>query len=34
MRALELDGPAVIDVPIDYRENVLLTERLGALSGL
>ena len=34
MRALELDSPAVIDVPIDYRENVLLTERLGALSGL
>jgi acetolactate synthase-1/2/3 large subunit len=34
MRALELDGPAVIDVPIDYRENVRLTERLGALSGL
>jgi acetolactate synthase-1/2/3 large subunit len=33
-RALELDGPAVIDVPIDYRENVRLTERLGALSGL
>jgi acetolactate synthase-1/2/3 large subunit len=34
MRALEVDGPAVIDVPIDYRENVRLTERLGALSGL
>ena len=34
MRALELDGPAVIDVPIDYRENLRLTERLGALSGL
>jgi acetolactate synthase-1/2/3 large subunit len=33
-RALDLDGPAVIDVPIDYRENVRLTERLGALSGL
>ena len=33
-KALELDGPAVIDVPIDYRENVRLTERLGALSGL
>ena len=33
MRALELDGPAVIDVPIDYGENVRLTERLGALSG-
>jgi len=34
MRALELQEPAVIDVPIDYRENVKLTERLGALSGL
>ncbi len=34
MRALDLDGPAVIDVPIDYAENVRLTERLGALSGL
>jgi acetolactate synthase I/II/III large subunit len=33
MKALALDGPAVIDVPIDYRENVRLTERLGALSG-
>jgi acetolactate synthase I/II/III large subunit len=33
-RALDLDGPAVIDVPIDYRENVRLTERLGALAGL
>ena len=34
MKALELDGPSVIDVPIDYSENVRLTERLGALSGL
>jgi acetolactate synthase I/II/III large subunit len=34
MRALDLDGPSVIDVPIDYAENVRLTERLGALSGL
>ena len=34
MRALELGEPAVIDVPVDYRENVRLTERLGALSGL
>jgi len=33
MRALEVDGPAVIDVPIDYRENLRLTEQLGALSG-
>jgi acetolactate synthase-1/2/3 large subunit len=33
-RALEHDGPAVIDVPIDYAENVRLTERLGALAGL
>jgi acetolactate synthase I/II/III large subunit len=34
MRGLELDGPCVIDVPIDYAENVRLTQRLGALSGL
>jgi acetolactate synthase I/II/III large subunit len=34
MRALELPGPSVIDVPIDYSENVRLTERLGALAGL
>ncbi|CAN5603849.1 acetolactate synthase large subunit [soil metagenome] len=33
MKALELGAPAVIDVPIDYRENFRLTERLGALSG-
>ncbi len=33
-RALDLDVPSVIDVPIDYAENVRLTERLGALSGL
>jgi hypothetical protein len=29
-----VDGPALVDVPIDYGENVRLTERLGALSGL
>ena len=34
MRALETPGPSVIDVPIDYAENVRLTERLGALAGL
>ena len=33
MRALEVDGPAVVDVPIDYGENLRLTERMGALSG-
>ena len=33
MRALEVDGPALVEVPIDYRENVRLTEHLGALSG-
>ena len=33
-RALDLPGPSVIDVPIDYSENVRLTERLGALAGL
>jgi acetolactate synthase-1/2/3 large subunit len=32
MRALEHDGPALVDVPIDYAENLRLTERLGGLS--
>jgi len=32
MKALELDGPALVEVPIDYRENLRLTERLGSLS--
>jgi len=34
MAALEVDGPALVEVPIDYRENLRLTERLGALSGM
>ena len=34
MRALEVDGPSVVDVPIDYAENVRLTEHLGALAGM
>ncbi len=32
MRALEVDGPSVVEVPIDYAENLRLTERLGALA--
>ncbi|WP_221568541.1 acetolactate synthase large subunit [Alkalihalobacillus sp. TS-13] len=28
-RAFELDRPVVIDCPVDYKENVRLTERLG-----
>jgi acetolactate synthase-1/2/3 large subunit len=32
MRALDVDGPSVVEVPIDYAENLRLTERLGALS--
>jgi thiamine pyrophosphate-dependent acetolactate synthase large subunit-like protein len=32
-RALDVDGPAVVDVPIDHRENLRLTHRLGALAG-
>jgi acetolactate synthase I/II/III large subunit len=32
MRALDHDGPSLLEVPIDYRENVRLTERLGALA--
>jgi acetolactate synthase-1/2/3 large subunit len=31
-RALEQDGPAVVDIPIDYRENLRLTEHLGDLT--
>ena len=34
MQALEHDGPTLVEVPIDYRENLRLTERLGALSPL
>ena len=34
MKALEVDGPAFVEVPIDYRENLRLTERLGALPGM
>ncbi len=33
MRALDTPGPSVVEVPIDYRENLRLTERLGALAG-
>ena len=32
-RALDVDGPTLVEVPIDYRENLRLTERLGALEG-
>jgi acetolactate synthase-1/2/3 large subunit len=32
MRALEHDGPSLVEVPIDYRENLRLTERLGAVT--
>ena len=31
-RALDVDGPALVEVPIDYGENLRLTERLGSLS--
>ena len=33
-RALDVDGPALVEVPIDYRENLRLTEHLGALAGM
>jgi acetolactate synthase-1/2/3 large subunit len=32
-RALDVDGPSLVEVPIDYRENLRLTESLGALAG-
>ena len=31
-RALDVDGPSLVEVPIDYAENLRLTEHLGALS--
>jgi acetolactate synthase-1/2/3 large subunit len=31
-RALAVDGPSLVEVPIDYRENLRLTEQLGALT--
>jgi acetolactate synthase-1/2/3 large subunit len=31
-RALEVEGPSLVEVPIDYRENLRLTERLGAIA--
>jgi acetolactate synthase-1/2/3 large subunit len=33
LQAIEHPGPTLVEVPIDYRENLRLTERLGALSG-
>ncbi len=33
MRALETPGPTLVEVPIDYAENLRLTERLGSLAG-
>ena len=32
IRALDHAGPTLVEIPIDYRENLRLTERLGALS--
>ena len=31
-QALKEDGPSLVVIPIDYRENMLLTERLGEMS--
>jgi acetolactate synthase-1/2/3 large subunit len=31
-RALGVDGPSLVEVPIDYRENLRLSEHLGALT--
>jgi hypothetical protein len=30
---LDVAGPSLVEVPIDYRENLRLTEHLGALAG-
>lgn len=32
--AIDHDGPALVEIPIDYRENLRLTEHLGALAGI
>jgi acetolactate synthase-1/2/3 large subunit len=32
-RALDVEGPSLVEVPIDYAENLRLTEHLGALAG-
>jgi acetolactate synthase-1/2/3 large subunit len=32
-RGIATDGPSLIVVPIDYRENELLTRRLGETTG-
>ena len=29
--ALDEDGPSLVVAPVDYRENMLLTERLGEI---
>ena len=31
-RAFEESGPSLIVIPIDYRENALMTERLGNIA--
>jgi thiamine pyrophosphate-dependent acetolactate synthase large subunit-like protein len=31
-RAFEEDGPSLVAIPIDYRENQLLSERLGRIA--
>lgn len=33
-RALDVAGPSLVEVPIDYRENLRLTGHLGALDDL
>ena len=32
--AFKQDGPAIIGIPIDYEENMRLTERLGKVSAI
>ncbi len=31
-QALNTDGPSLVVIPVDYRENMKLTERLGTLT--
>lgn len=33
VKALDIDRPVVIDCPVDYSENLKLTERLRAIGG-
>ena len=33
-KAFQEDGPSLVVIPIDYRENPLLTKKLGQITGM